>query len=57
LNVEVRTSNGQLVQLVDEDDDYLSRTRLLGINIQRQEHGSDEEDARRQAERNERKFQ
>ena len=54
LNVEVRTSNGQIVQLADTEDDFNSPTRLLGINIQRNEHGSDEDDARRAAERAER---
>ena len=51
LNVEVRDKNHQHVDLADTEEDFFSVTRELGIDISRPERGSDEEDARRIAER------
>ena len=51
LNVEVRDKNKQHVDLADTEEDFFSVTRELGIDISRPERGSDEEDARRAAER------
>ena len=51
LNVEVRDKNHQHVDLADTEEDFFSVTRELGIDISRPERGSDEEDARRAAER------
>ncbi len=51
LNVEVRDKNRQHVDLADTEEDFFSVTRELGIDISRPERGSDEEDARRAAER------
>ena len=53
LNVEIRSSNGRMVQLADADLDS-DIGRRLHINITRHEHGSDEDDARRAKERAER---
>jgi DNA-directed RNA polymerase subunit beta len=51
LNVEVKDKVGVHVDLADTEEDFFSVTRELGIDISRPERGSDEEDARRQAER------
>ncbi len=51
LNVEVRDKVGAHVDLADTEEDFFSVTRELGIDISRPERGSDEEDARRAAER------
>ena len=51
LNVEVRDKGGAHVDLADTEEDFFSVTRELGIDISRPERGSDEEDARRAAER------
>ncbi len=51
LNVEVLTKTGANVDLADTEEDFFSVTRELGIDISRPERGSDEEDARRAAER------
>ena len=51
LNVEVRDKNLHHVDLADTEEDFFSVTRELGIDISRPERGSDEEDARRAAER------
>ncbi len=51
LNVEVRDRVGAHVDLADTEEDFFSVTRELGIDISRPERGSDEEDARRAAER------
>mgnify|MGYP003328474544 CR=1 FL=1 len=51
LNVEVRDQLHHRVDLADTEEDFLSVTRELGIDISRPERGSDEEDARRAAER------
>ncbi len=51
LNVEVRDKNAHRVDLADTEEDFFSVTRELGIDISRPERGSDEEDARRAAER------
>ena len=51
LNVEVRDKVGAHVDLADTEEDFFSVTRELGIDISRHERGSDEEDARRAAER------
>ena len=51
LNVEVLTAAGANVDLADTEEDFFSVTRELGIDISRPERGSDEEDARRAAER------
>jgi DNA-directed RNA polymerase subunit beta len=51
LNVEVLTAAGNNVDLADTEEDFFSVTRELGIDISRPERGSDEEDARRAAER------
>jgi DNA-directed RNA polymerase subunit beta len=49
LNVEVLTDAGAAIQLADTEEDFMSPTRALGINISRPERGSDEEDAAREA--------
>jgi DNA-directed RNA polymerase subunit beta len=51
LNVVVSDKNQQRVDLADTEEDFFSVTRELGIDISRPERGSDEEDARRAAER------
>jgi DNA-directed RNA polymerase subunit beta len=51
LNVEVRDKDKARVDLADTEEDFFSVTRELGIDISRPERGSDEEDARRAAER------
>ena len=51
LNVVVRDKNKQNVDLADTEEDFFSVTREMGIDISRAERGSDEEDARRIAER------
>jgi DNA-directed RNA polymerase subunit beta len=51
LNVEVLTETGSAVELADTEEDFFSVTRELGIDISRPERGSDEEDARRAAQR------
>ena len=51
LNVEVLTNTGAHVDLADTEEDFFSVTRELGIDISRPERGSDEDDARRAAER------
>ncbi|MGC8497917.1 MAG: DNA-directed RNA polymerase subunit beta [Acidimicrobiales bacterium] len=51
LNVEVRDRVGAHIDLADTEEDFFSVTRELGIDISRPERGSDEEDARRAAER------
>ena len=51
LNVEVISSSGAQVEMSELDEDVYETTEKLGIDLSRPERGSDEEDARRQAER------
>jgi len=54
LNVEVISSIGEQVDMSELDEDVYETTEKLGIDLSRPERGSDEEDARRMAERAER---
>ena len=54
LNVEVLDKQGQDVELREIDDEIYRTAEQLGIDLSRPERGSDEEDARREAERAER---
>ncbi len=47
LNVEVRDTAGQQVEITELDDDAFRTSEELGIDISRPERGSDEEDERR----------
>ncbi len=51
LNVEVLSSDGQEIEMKEIDEDIYRTADELGIDISRPERGSDEEDARRAAER------
>ncbi|MDP8992439.1 MAG: DNA-directed RNA polymerase subunit beta, partial [Actinomycetota bacterium] len=51
LNVEVLSNTGEEIEMRDLDEDLFRTTEELGIDISRPERGSDEEDARRAAER------
>ncbi|MFV0318573.1 MAG: DNA-directed RNA polymerase subunit beta, partial [Microthrixaceae bacterium] len=51
LNVEVISRTGEQVRLRELDEDYFRASEELGIDLSRPERGTDEEDARRQAER------
>jgi DNA-directed RNA polymerase subunit beta len=51
LNVKILDNTGEEVKLRDMDDDFYRTAEELGIDLSRPERGSDEEDARRQAER------
>jgi len=51
LNVEVLSKTGEEIQMRELDEDYFRAAEELGIDLSRPERGSDEEDARRQAER------
>jgi DNA-directed RNA polymerase subunit beta len=51
LNVEVISSTGAQIELSELDEDVYETSEKLGIDLSRPERGSDEEDARRQAER------
>ncbi|MCY3889091.1 MAG: hypothetical protein OXG50_04235, partial [bacterium] len=47
LNVEVRDTAGQQVEITELDDDAFRTSEELGIDISRPERGSDDEDDRR----------
>ncbi|MYH71993.1 MAG: DNA-directed RNA polymerase subunit beta [Acidimicrobiia bacterium] len=49
LNVEVRDTAGQQVEITELDDDAFRTSEELGIDISRPERGSDDEDERRVA--------
>ncbi len=51
LNVEVLSQTGQEIEMRELDEDIFRTAEELGIDLQRPERGSDEEDARREAER------
>jgi DNA-directed RNA polymerase subunit beta len=51
LNVEVLSTTGEEIEMRDLDEDVFRTAEELGIDISRPERGSDEEDARRAAER------
>ncbi len=51
LDVEVLSTDGQQIEMHELDEDVFRTTEELGIDISRPERGSDEEDARRAAER------
>ena len=51
LNVEVIGTSGQEIEMSELDEDVYRTAEELGIDISRPERGSDEEDARRAAER------
>ncbi len=51
LNVEVRDTAGQQVEITELDDDAFRTSEELGIDISRPERGSDDEDDRRVARR------
>jgi DNA-directed RNA polymerase subunit beta len=51
LNVEVLSNTGEEIEMRDLDEDVFRTAEELGIDISRPERGSDEEDARRAAER------
>ncbi len=54
LNVEVLSHSGQEIEMRELDEDVFRTAEELGIDLSRPERGSDEEDARRAAERAER---
>ncbi|MDH3705388.1 MAG: DNA-directed RNA polymerase subunit beta, partial [Acidimicrobiia bacterium] len=54
LNVEVLSATGQEIEMRELDEDVFRTAEELGIDLSRPERGSDEEDARRAAERAER---
>jgi DNA-directed RNA polymerase subunit beta len=54
LDVEVLGRSGEEIQMRELDEDYFRAAEELGIDLSRPERGSDEEDARRMAERAER---
>ncbi|HKY17171.1 MAG TPA: DNA-directed RNA polymerase subunit beta, partial [Microthrixaceae bacterium] len=54
LNVEVLSDLGQKIEMRELDEDSFRVAEELGIDLSRPERGSDEDDARRQAERAER---
>jgi len=47
LNVEVRDTVGQQVEITELDDDAFRTSEELGIDISRPERGSDDDDDRR----------
>ncbi len=51
LDVEVLGRSGEEIRMQDFDDEYFRAAEELGIDLSRPERGSDEDDARRQAER------
>ena len=51
LDVEVLSEDGHQIELAEIDEDVFRTAEELGIDISRPERGSDEEDARRAAER------
>ena len=51
LNVEVLADDGTEIEMREMDEDVFRTAEELGIDLSRPERGSDEEDARRQAER------
>ncbi len=51
LDVEVLSRDGQEIKMNEIDEDIFRTAEELGIDISRPERGSDEEDARREAER------
>ena len=51
MEVEVYSSAGEEIEIREMDEDIYWTTEELGIDISRPERGSDEEDARREAER------
>ncbi|MGH9076093.1 MAG: DNA-directed RNA polymerase subunit beta [Acidimicrobiales bacterium] len=51
LNVEVLSQTGEEIEMRELDEDVFRTAEELGIDISRPERGSDEEDARRAAER------
>ncbi len=51
LNVEVVDTEGDEIEMRELDEDIFRTAEELGIDLQRPERGSDEEDARRAAER------
>jgi DNA-directed RNA polymerase subunit beta len=51
LDVEVLNDEGQQIEMAEIDEDVFRAAEELGIDISRPERGSDEEDARRAAER------
>jgi len=51
LNVEVLSTTGEEIEMRELDEDIFRTAEELGIDLSRPERGSDEEDARRQAER------
>ena len=51
LNVEVIAADGQEIEMRELDEDIFRAAEELGIDISRPERGSDEDDARRQAQR------
>ncbi|MCC5954266.1 MAG: DNA-directed RNA polymerase subunit beta [Acidimicrobiia bacterium] len=51
LNVEVISSTGEEIEMRELDEDIFRTAEELGIDLSRPERGTDEEDARRQAER------
>jgi DNA-directed RNA polymerase subunit beta len=51
LNVEVISVTGEEIEMREIDEDIFRTAEELGIDLQRPERGSDEEDARRAAER------
>jgi DNA-directed RNA polymerase subunit beta len=54
LNVEVLSKTGEEIQMRELDEDFFRAAEELGIDLSRPERGTDEDDARRQAERAER---
>jgi DNA-directed RNA polymerase subunit beta len=51
LNVEVLSRTGEEIKMRELDDEFFRAAEELGIDLSRPERGSDEDDARRQAER------
>jgi DNA-directed RNA polymerase subunit beta len=51
LNVEVLSRTGEEIKMRELDEDFFRAAEELGIDLSRPERGSDEDDARRQAER------
>ena len=56
MEVEVYSRTGEEIEIREMDEDIYWTTEELGIDISRPERGSDEEDARREAERRSREF-
>ena len=51
LDVEVLSKTGEEIQMRELDEDFFRAAEELGIDLSRPERGSDEDDARRQAQR------